>query len=126
MRLLLDSHVALWWLLDSDDLGPICRSEVSSADSVFFSPVTPWELGNKRALGKLDLPDGFIDELKRTGFTELPIISTHAESAVLLPPLHRDPFDRLLIAQARAESLTLVTADDVIGRYDVALLDARA
>jgi PIN domain nuclease of toxin-antitoxin system len=125
VRLLLDSHVAVWWLLDIE-LGPTCRQAISSADNVFFSPVTPWELGIKRALGKLNLPADFSEELKRSGFTELPIISSHANMATSLPPHHRDPFDRMLIAQARAESLTLVSADDAIGLYDVAVLDARS
>ncbi len=125
MRLLLDSHVALWWLLDVD-LGPTCRREVSSADDVFFSPATPWELGIKRALGKLDLPEDFAAELERSGFTELPILSTHGLAASSLPLHHRDPFDRMLIAQAREELLTLVTADPAIGRYDVKTLDARS
>jgi PIN domain nuclease of toxin-antitoxin system len=125
MRLLLDSHVAVWWLLDIE-VGPRCRQVISSADDVFFSPVTPWELGIKRALGKLDLPADFSDELKGSGFTELPIIRSHANMATSLPPHHRDPFDRMLIAQARAESLTLVSADKAFDLYDVARLDARS
>ena len=88
--------------------------------------MTPWELGIKRALGKLDLPDDFVDELKRSGFTELPIVSTHANAASSLPPHHRDSFDRMLIAQACEESLTLVTADPAIAEYDVTTLDARS
>lgn len=124
MRLLLDSHVALWWLVDVE-LGPTCRDAIATADEVFFSPVTPWELGLKRSLGKLDLPDDFVEELRRSGFTELPIMSAHANTATLLPPLHSDPFDRMLIAQAIDESLTLVTADAAIDLYAVDTLHAR-
>ncbi len=125
MRLLLDSHVALWWLTDSTDLGPVSRAEITGATEVYFSPVSPWELGIKRALGRLHMPDGFADELLQSGFRELAITSVHAASAADLPPHHRDPFDRMLIAQANAEALTLVTADDAVGAYEVATLDAR-
>jgi PIN domain nuclease of toxin-antitoxin system len=125
VRLLLDSHVALWWLLDIE-LGATCKEAISSADDVFFSPVTPWELGIKRSLGKLELPDDFVDELRRSGFTELQIVSAHATSATALPPHHRDPFDRILIAQAIDEGLQLVTADSDISLYEVATFDAHS
>ena len=125
MRLLLDSHVALWWLADSPDLGPVARAEITSASEVFFSPASLWELGIKKALGRLQMPDGFADELLQSGFRELAITSIHAASAAALPPHHRDPFDRMLNAQANAEALTLVTADEGLSAYEVATLDAR-
>ena len=126
MRLLVDSHVALWWLDGNDALGPTCRSGLESADEVFFSAVTPWELGIKRSLGKLSFPDGLIEALQESGFAGLPISVDHAVRAADLPPHHRDPFDRMLVAQARAEALTLVTADRTLAPYEVPLLDARA
>ena len=126
MRLLVDSHVALWWLEGNDKLGPETRRLLESADEVFFSAATPWELGIKRALGKLDFPDGLADALAAGGFTELPVSAAHGELAANLPPHHHDPFDRMLIAQARAEALVLVTADRAMQPYDLDLLDARA
>lgn len=125
MRLLLDSHVVLWWLDDNSALGEMCRSSITSATEVYVSAVTPWELGIKQALGKLVLPDGFVAAVAATGFTALPISFNHATRAPLLPPHHRDPFDRMLIAQAELDSLSIVTADDTLGRYEVAVLDAR-
>ncbi len=125
MRLLVDSHVALWWLEGNDKLGPETRRLLESADEVFFSAATPWELGIKRALGKLDFPDGLADALVTGGFTELPVSAAHGDLAASLPPHHHDPFDRVLIAQARAEALVLVTADRAMQPYDLDLIDAR-
>lgn len=125
MRLLLDSHVALWWLADDDQLGTACRAQLESADEAFFSAVTPWELGIKRALGRLDYPDGLGAALAAAGFVVLPISVAHGELAPSLPAHHRDPFDRMLVAQAQLESLALVTADRTIRPYDIELIDAR-
>lgn len=126
MRILLDSHVALWWLEGSSKLGPNCQQRVADASEVYFSPVSPWELGIKKSLGKIDYPDGLVDALTDAGFIELPISATHATEATNLPRLHRDPFDRMLIAQARTESLTLCTADRRIGEYEVDVLEANS
>jgi PIN domain nuclease of toxin-antitoxin system len=123
MRLLLDSHVALWWLADDRSLGASCAHHVEMADEVWFSAVTPWELGIKRALGKVDYPDGLSETLRGEGFSELAISAAHAEHAADLPAHHGDPFDRMLVAQARLESLVLVTADRSMRPYDVVLLD---
>lgn len=119
MRLLLDSHVALWWLAGDTKIGPHTAERLRTADLVCFSPVTVWELGIKRALGKIQYPDGLTEALLDAGFNELPITSKHAELAASLPNNHRDPFDRMLIAQATIESLTLVTADTDMATYDV-------
>lgn len=126
MRLLLDSHVALWALGQSALLGDECGDDLRTADEVYFSAVTPWELGIKRAKGRIEYPDGLVAELLACGFEELPITAAHADAATLLPPHHADPFDRMLVAQAQAESLTLVTADEQLLAYDVATLPARA
>jgi PIN domain nuclease of toxin-antitoxin system len=125
VRLLVDSHVALWWLAADDSLGPICGAQLQAADEVFFSAVTPWELGIKRSLGKLAYPDGLVGELSAAGFVGLAISVAHAELAPGLPPHHRDPFDRMLVAQAQLESLVLVTADRSLRPYDVEIIDAR-
>jgi len=126
VRLLVDSHVALWWLEDNEMLSEGCRTAIGTADEVFFSAATVWELGIKRALGKLHFPDGLADALVAAGFAELTITSAHADAAARLPAHHRDPFDRMLIAQAQLESMTLVTADRSVEPYDVDTLDARA
>ncbi|MDE0496245.1 MAG: type II toxin-antitoxin system VapC family toxin [Acidimicrobiaceae bacterium] len=125
MRLLVDSHVALWWLDDHASLGTAARCQIAGADEAYFSVVTPWELGIKRALGKLAFPDGLVEALTAVGFAALPIGSAHAELAPRLPAHHRDPFDRMLVAQAQMESLVLVTADRSMDPYEVELLDAR-
>ena len=125
MRLLLDSHVALWWLADAAELGPRTRAAVRDADIVHFSAVTPWELGIKRALGKLDLPDSLIDALVTSGFEPLAISAAHGAAAAALPAHHRDPFDRMLVAQAQMETLVIVSADGSLDDYDIERLDAR-
>ena len=122
MRLLLDSHVALWWLDSHPALGPGCRRSIEQADLVCYSAVTPWELGIKKALGKISYPAGLPDKLEAEGFEALPISPRHAEHAATLPPHHRDPFDRMLVAQAQIESLALVTADRFLHPYDVDLV----
>ncbi|MDE0377474.1 MAG: type II toxin-antitoxin system VapC family toxin [bacterium] len=124
MRLLVDSHVALWWLEANQALGPACRRSIERADQVFFSAVTPWELGIKKALGKVSFPDGLTDRLEAEGFEALSISARHAEQAAALPPHHRDPFDRMLVAQAQLEALALVTADRVLHPYNVSMIEA--
>lgn len=126
MRLLLDSHVVLWWLEDNAALGVECRRTIEDAADVFVSAVTPWELGIKRALGKLSMPDGLIDAVEAGGFELVSISAEHAEIAAALPLHHRDPFDRMLVAQAQLESLVLVTADSPLSAYEVDVLDARS
>jgi PIN domain nuclease of toxin-antitoxin system len=124
VRLLLDSHVALWWLADHPQLGSDCHTRIESADVVVFSAVTPWELGIKRELGKIKFPGALAEALVDSGFVELAISAVHAERAATLPAHHRDPFDRMLVAQAQIEELVLVTADRSLQPYDVELLDA--
>ena len=125
MRLLLDSHVVLWWLDDNPALGRACRQAIADAEVAYVSVVSPWELGIKRALGRLSYPDGLLRRLAESGFELLAISGTHAETAPELPLHHRDPFDRMLIAQAQSERLTIATADGSFGAYDVELIDAR-
>lgn len=126
MRLLLDSHVALWWLGDEAWLANEARRSISTADQVFVSVVTPWELGIKSASGKIVLPGDLVPQLLAAGFEMLPISAEHAVAAPALPRHHSDPFDRMLIAQANNEKLSVVTADGQFKMYDVDLIEARA
>ncbi len=125
-RLLLDTHVWLWWQANDRRLGPRARDVIRDASEVRFSAASAWEIAIKTGLGKLRLPpDADIDgELKRVGFAALPVTVGHAALVRTLPPLHRDPFDRMLVAQALAEGLTLVTADTALQPYGIAVVDA--
>ncbi len=120
MRLLLDTHAFLWW--DSLDchLPEDMRAAVAdAANTVFVSAVTVWEIAIKRASGKLVFGGSAASAIAEHGFSPLPITVVHAEWAGSLPQLHRDPFDRLLVAQAQLEGLILVTVDEQILRYQV-------
>ena len=125
MKLLLDSHIIVWWLDDSRQLTPAIRAAIiDPASHLFMSAASVWELALKIAKGQLKLPDDYVNRLRTDGFTELPVTIKHAVNSTRLPALHRDPFDRLLIAQALAEGLVLVTHDNIITRYDVPVLEA--
>jgi PIN domain nuclease of toxin-antitoxin system len=123
--LLLDTHVVLWSLADDPRLGDVARQLVSDESGVrFVSSATIWEIEVKVALGKIRVDGEIRAVLAGAGVEPLDIGWFHAETAARLPPHHRDPFDRMLIAQARCEGLTLLTSDDLIRQYDVALIDA--
>lgn len=124
MTLLLDTNVFLWWLDDSPKLGPKARAAIAGRDLVFISAATAWEIAVKRASGKLEAPGDIAEWIEQGGFIELPIDVGHTVASAELPDHHRDPFDRLLVAQAQLEQMTLVARDDDIDRYDVRLLDA--
>lgn len=119
MRLLLDSHAFLWALTQPARLRPAARVAIAdTGNEVMYSAVNLWELAISRAKGRLQFTD---EEMERgidtLGFTELPVLSRYGPFAAGLPPLHQDPFDRMLIAQAVVEDLTLVTHDWLIRRY---------
>lgn len=124
MRLLLDTHVYLWWLLDSPRMPEEATELISRSDTIVcVSAASIWEASIKSSLGRLDL--GGIDllaEVAANGFSELGVSGAHGWAAGRLPLHHRDPFDRLLVAQARHEQLVLVTDDEALARYDVVLL----
>ena len=124
MNLLLDSHAFLWWLAEDPKLGARARTAVADPSStVYISAATVWELAIKAALGKLDLGGAdLVEEIEANSFIELPMAARHALAAATLPRHHDDPFDRMLIAQARVEGLTLVTRDPAFGAYGVAIL----
>ena len=124
-RFLLDSHVLLWWAEEPELLST--ESRLALADGrhmVFVSVASIWELGIKQASGKIKLPEDIRTLIKANRFDVLSITAEHALAATTLPPHHRDPFDRMLIAQANIEGLILVTRDESIEKYDVKLLAA--
>lgn len=119
MRILPDSHALLWWAQDSDRLSRQARDLLEDDDNTFlFSSVTTWEIYFKHALGKLEHLGDF-DLIEETSPTLLPITHAHAVTAAALPLHHRDPFDRMLIAQAQIEDAVVVTADKAFAAYDV-------
>lgn len=123
MRYLLDSHVFLWY---KDGRSPLSREHREHLDDsrheLLLSVASVWELTIKRALGKLCFAGSIAKSTQSSGITMLPIALEHVEEMEKLPRLHRDPFDHLLIAQARVEGLILVTQDRVIHGYDVPTL----
>lgn len=121
-RLLLDTHVFLWWRGEPSRLAPSVRDRIATADIVFVSAVTAWEAAIKVSLGRLELPDTIEAGVLASGFEKLLITFSHAERVAGLPPHHRDLFDRMLVAQAQAEGLTLVTHDGLLEPYEVEIL----
>ena len=129
MNLLVDTHAFVWWLNDSPRLGRGARAEFADpTNRLWISAVSAWEIAIKVGVGRLELrepPEVCVPrEIERGGFRALAVELDHALGVVELPPHHGDPFDRLLIAQARAEGLTIVTADRVFEAYQVATLAA--
>lgn len=125
MRILLDSHVLLWWLADDPELAAAPREVIAAPENLIaFSAASIWEIRIKQAIGKLDLPADFADVLVRQPFEPLAVTVAHAHALQELPLLHRDPFDRLLIAQARVEGMTILTRDNAFTQYDVSTLPA--
>lgn len=121
MNLLLDTHVLLWWLDNPGQLSEAAREAIAcSTNVVYVSAVSAWEMVIKKALGKLDAPENLGEVLRECHFTPLPITVAHALAVQALPILHRDPFDRMLVAQALAEGMTIVTRDPQVLRYNVA------
>ncbi len=122
MTLLLDTHIVLWWLVDDPTLSEDLKAKLDHEPDVYVSPATLWEVTIKQAIGKLKAPDDLPEHISRSGFRELPITFEHAVAAGRLPLIHRDPFDRMLVAQARCADLTLVTRDADIQKYEVSVL----
>jgi len=121
-HLLLDTPIFLWWRGEPSRLASAVASRIATADLVFVSVASAWEAAIKRSLGRLDLPDTLEAGVLASGFQQLLLSFSHAERAGALPPHHRDPFDRILVAQAQAEGLPLVTHDRLLGPYDVEIL----
>jgi len=121
VKLLLDTHLVLWWM--SGEASRISKKALAALGSEGIDPtvsaVTIWEAAIKRRLGKLDSPDDLLPQLERAGVELLPITARHADLVASLPLHHRDPFDRLLVAQAKLEGLPLVSDDAALRRYDI-------
>jgi PIN domain nuclease of toxin-antitoxin system len=130
LKLLLDTHVWLWWNTQPERLGPQIRRRIGSVrNEVFFSVASVWEMAIKTQLGKLTLPEPVASYVARRlasdKITALPVEVAHAAGVETLEQLHRDPFDRLLIVQARQEGMSLVTVDEQVLAYANPTVDAR-
>ena len=123
MRLLLDTHILIWWDQGAR-LAKKAGEAIRAADQVYVSAASGWEIAIKASLGRLSTDRQVADVVVESGFEELPVRLEHAAGVQDLPWHHRDPFDRLLVAQARAESLTLVTRDRAFDSYAVKVLRA--
>jgi len=125
MNLLLDTHVLLWWLDDSPYLSETERNAIADPGNlIVVSAAGIWEMRIKQALGKLEIPAEFYSVIKDQRFELLSITTDHAYAAGGLPMHHRDPFDRMIIAQARLEKLCIVTHDNIFSRYEVSVFSA--
>ncbi len=125
MNLLLDTHVLLWWLDDNPDLSRRARTVIADGNNlVFVSAAVIWEIQIKRALGKLKIPKNFRNVMDQQGFELLDITVEHAYAVGKLPLYHRDPFDRILVAQAKLENMILVSRDKRIRKYKISLINA--
>lgn len=122
MTLLLDTHVILWWQRDDRRLKRAAREAIATADVVWVSAVSGWEVAIKTALGRLRLDEPFSALLGADDFTELPMTLAHTSRMEQLPPHHGDPFDRMLVAQALTERATIVSRDRALAPYGVPML----
>jgi PIN domain nuclease of toxin-antitoxin system len=118
LRLLLDTHVFIWAVSDDPKLSSTAWSLIETADEVYVSSASIWEAAIKYQLGKFSLdPDRLVEKVAPSGFLDLPVSLRHAAAVRHLPLIHRDPFDRLLLAQAISEPLHLITADEKLSQY---------
>jgi len=125
MNLLMDTHVLLWWLDDNPTLTKKARDLISDEKNVIYiSAAVVWEIRIKQAIGKLKLPRNFRKVLEEQPFEMLDITVDHAHATGDLPSYHRDPFDRMLIAQAKTEGFTILTRDSYIKKYKIPYIDA--
>ena len=122
MKLLLDTHVALWWQRDDRRLNKAARHAIAKADLVWVSAISGWEVAIKSALGRLRIDEPFRVLIVADDFTELPMTLAHADALATLPPHHADPFDRALIAQATVERATIVSHDRALEPYHVPMI----
>lgn len=124
MSLLLDTHAFVWWRAEDRRLGETARRTIARSHRVFVSAASAWEAAIKLSKGKLKLPESFTRGAEASGFSRLPVTFEHAQGVIDLPWHHRDPFDRILVAQAKAEGLTIVTADAIFAAYGVPVVAA--
>jgi PIN domain nuclease of toxin-antitoxin system len=122
-RLLVDTHVLLWWLADDDSLSADARAVLADrGNELLVSSASVWEIAIKRWLGKLEAPDELVETVSDEGFVFLAVTPAHAWRVATLPPHHGDPFDRLLAAQALTEGIPVMTADPRFGAYGVGVM----
>jgi PIN domain nuclease of toxin-antitoxin system len=118
MRLLLDTHIFLWWVRGDKKLPKISVEKIKEADEVYISSASIWEVAIKMRLGKISVDiQSLMEEIHNSYFLELPITAQHAAATLELPDIHRDPFDRILLAQAISEPLVFLTADPKLKKY---------
>jgi PIN domain nuclease of toxin-antitoxin system len=118
MRLLLDTHIFIWWLDDHPKLSKVAKQKIMSATAVYVSSASIWEVAIKVGIGKLAVDvDALGSEIEKNGFFELPVTAIHAAKLKHLPDIHKDPFDRILVAQALCEPLQLLTSDGILSGY---------
>ena len=124
MEILIDTHMLLWWLADDSRLSKKARSLMADpANMLTVSAATAWEIAIKQALGKMTMDGDLEKEIRELGFAMLPVTFPHAAETLTLPAIHRDPFDRMLVAQARVESLPLLTMDPHILQYPANVIE---
>ncbi len=123
MKLLLDTHILLWWLSQNQKLLPTEKEIITDPDNlILISAATAWEIVVKKMIGKLEAPDDLPAALAANNFLELPITIKHSQKLYQLPLHHQDPFDRIMVAQAMSEDLTFMTRDPKIALYDIKTL----
>jgi PIN domain nuclease of toxin-antitoxin system len=122
VSLLLDTHVVLWWLTDDPTLADEVKDRLDHEPDVYISPASVCEVAIKQAIGKLEQPADLSERIRDSGFRHLSITIEHSIAAGRLPLIHRDPFDRILVAQAQLDDLTLVTRNAEIQKYEVDLV----
>ena len=123
MHLLLDTHTLIWWLANNPTLSNTAKDAIANPDNlVFVSAASAWEIAIKKSLGKLQAPDDLKQQIESKRFTQLAINIDHALAIKQLPHHHKDPFDRILIAQAVHEQLTIVSRDRSFHSYNVAII----
>ena len=124
MEILIDTHMLLWWLADDSRLSKKARALMADpANMLTVSAATAWEIAIKQALGKMTMDGDLEKEIRELGFAMLPVTFPHAAETLTLPAIHRDPFDRMLVAQARVESLPLLTVDPHILQYPANVIE---
>lgn len=121
-RYLLDTHVLLWLNADLQRIPRSVITALDAADQIYYSAASAWELSIKQSLGKIQMSRQISESAAQSGFEEMPVTTKYAEVSARLPLHHRDPFDRMLVAQAMAENLALVTADRRLSAYEVKIL----
>ncbi len=124
-RILLDTHALIWWFNGDEKLGINAREQISNPENnIYVSAATVWEMSIKQQMGKLVAPEDIESKVEQAGFNSLPISLFHGQQAGKLPLHHKDPFDRMLIAQAQAEGLQILTKDEHFPAYGIRLINA--